>query len=269
MNNVYVCSDIHGQYQLYKEMLEKINFSDNDTLYILGDMIDRGPESDKLMLDIMNRPNIICCVGNHEVMMYSHEIGDYKNDFWCNPSNGGIETLAQFEKLTEEKQEEIKDYIFNKTYLQIEIEVNNRKYLLSHSGFVEGQGTIQDWKELYKRNNSFWYSDVFDVVWRSPWRFGEYRSKESYNDERIHIIGHVPVQAVRYDDDYQKAKWERGHDLEIEEIEELCDKLEMWQNDNIINIDGGCTYKSKKNPPFKNTGLIMLNLTNFISNSLK
>ena len=267
MNNIYVCSDIHGQYQLYKNMLENINFSDSDTLYILGDMIDRGPESDKLMLDIINRPNIICCVGNHEVMMYSHEIGDYKNDFWCNSSNGGMETLTQFEKLTEEELEKIKNYIFNRTYLQIELEVNNKKYLLSHSGFVEGQGTIKDWKELYKRNSSFWYSDVFDVVWRSPWRFGEYRSKESYNDGRIHIIGHVPVQAVRYDDDYQKAIWERGRDLEVEEIEELCDKLEVWQNDNIVNIDGGCAYKSKKNPPFTNIGLLYVNLNNMKSYS--
>ena len=36
----YVMTDLHGEYELFKEMLEKINFSDEDTLYILGDCCD-------------------------------------------------------------------------------------------------------------------------------------------------------------------------------------------------------------------------------------
>ena len=37
-------SDLHGCYYKYIKMLEKINFSNNDTLYILGDIFDRGPD---------------------------------------------------------------------------------------------------------------------------------------------------------------------------------------------------------------------------------
>ena len=40
---IYVMSDIHGEYNRYKAMLEKIQFSDNDTMYIIGDVIDRKP----------------------------------------------------------------------------------------------------------------------------------------------------------------------------------------------------------------------------------
>ena len=44
MGYTYVMSDIHGMAHLLKQMLEKIRFSDEDQLYILGDMIDRGPD---------------------------------------------------------------------------------------------------------------------------------------------------------------------------------------------------------------------------------
>ncbi len=38
----YVISDIHGHYEYYVKMMEKIKFSNADMLYILGDVIDRG-----------------------------------------------------------------------------------------------------------------------------------------------------------------------------------------------------------------------------------
>ena len=40
----YVRSDVHGQYKAYTKMLKKIDLKAEDTLYILGDVIDRGPE---------------------------------------------------------------------------------------------------------------------------------------------------------------------------------------------------------------------------------
>ena len=38
--NIYVLSDLHGHYNIFIKMLEKINFSDDDVLYILGDCCD-------------------------------------------------------------------------------------------------------------------------------------------------------------------------------------------------------------------------------------
>lgn len=38
----YVVSDIHGEADRFYAMLEKIQFSDEDTLYILGDVTDHG-----------------------------------------------------------------------------------------------------------------------------------------------------------------------------------------------------------------------------------
>ena len=36
----YVVSDIHGNYELLVKLLKKINFSEDDTLFVLGDVID-------------------------------------------------------------------------------------------------------------------------------------------------------------------------------------------------------------------------------------
>ena len=64
----YVIADIHGEYDAFEELLAKISFGDEDTLYILGDVLDRGPNPIKVMRKLMTMPNAICIAGNHEVM---------------------------------------------------------------------------------------------------------------------------------------------------------------------------------------------------------
>lgn len=49
---IYAVSDIHGCYEQYKELLNKTGFSGNDTLYVLGDVLDRGPEPIQILADI-------------------------------------------------------------------------------------------------------------------------------------------------------------------------------------------------------------------------
>ena len=48
----YVLSDLHGHYEVFKAMLNKIDFDDQDTLYILGDVCDRGPRSLEIYFEI-------------------------------------------------------------------------------------------------------------------------------------------------------------------------------------------------------------------------
>ena len=48
---IYVCSDIHGHYSCYAALLECIGLRPDDTLYILGDVIDRGPDGVKILQD--------------------------------------------------------------------------------------------------------------------------------------------------------------------------------------------------------------------------
>ena len=62
----YFVSDVHGQYELFIKLLEKIGFSDKDEMYVLGDMIDKGKGSIRLLKYVMGKPNIHCIMGNHE-----------------------------------------------------------------------------------------------------------------------------------------------------------------------------------------------------------
>ena len=62
-------SDIHGQYDYFLDILKKINFSDEDILYVNGDVIDRGDQSIKLLQHILSKPNIVLLIGNHEHLM--------------------------------------------------------------------------------------------------------------------------------------------------------------------------------------------------------
>ena len=65
---IYCMSDIHGEFDRYLSMLQKICFTDEDTMYILGDVIDRGRYGIDILLDIMDRPNVHMILGNHEFM---------------------------------------------------------------------------------------------------------------------------------------------------------------------------------------------------------
>ena len=67
----YIIADIHGCYNEYINLLKKIKFTDKDTLYILGDVVDRGPEPIKILQDMMKRKNVVHFIGNHEFMMYT------------------------------------------------------------------------------------------------------------------------------------------------------------------------------------------------------
>lgn len=64
--SVYCMSDIHGHLEEYLQMLKRIRFCDADTLYVLGDVLDRGADGLRVLQDMMYRPNVIPLIGNHE-----------------------------------------------------------------------------------------------------------------------------------------------------------------------------------------------------------
>lgn len=84
----YCISDIHGHYDMFCRLLDKIKFGVRDTLYVLGDIIDKGTKSVRLAKFLFSMPNIICIAGNHEydflksykVMMRHTEDYDYVLD---------------------------------------------------------------------------------------------------------------------------------------------------------------------------------------------
>ena len=53
---VYAIADIHGEYDLFMELLDKIALQDTDTLYVIGDVVDRGPHPVKVLQQMMLMP---------------------------------------------------------------------------------------------------------------------------------------------------------------------------------------------------------------------
>ena len=46
---IYVMSDIHGQKRRFDSVMKQINLQPEDTLYVLGDVIDRNPDGIKIL----------------------------------------------------------------------------------------------------------------------------------------------------------------------------------------------------------------------------
>ena len=68
---IYVISDLHG-YSMDKflMLLAKANFSNNDLLYIIGNVIDRnGDGGVAMLLWLLEQPNAQLILGNHEEML--------------------------------------------------------------------------------------------------------------------------------------------------------------------------------------------------------
>ncbi|MDR1065804.1 MAG: metallophosphoesterase [Oscillospiraceae bacterium] len=67
-NGRTICiSDIHGAYDAFRALLDKINFSENDTLILLGDLYTKGKQGRETLEYIMEQcalPNVYALRGN-------------------------------------------------------------------------------------------------------------------------------------------------------------------------------------------------------------
>lgn len=98
MKKTYVIGDIHGCYSALERLLDKIApIPGKDTIVILGDMVNRGPDSSKILdtLIALRQKNyhVITIKGNHEFMFLDYLSGKNQNFFLI---NGGEITLKNY-----------------------------------------------------------------------------------------------------------------------------------------------------------------------------
>jgi serine/threonine protein phosphatase 1 len=89
--------DIHGCDIALEVLLRELKIMPEDTVVVLGDVIDRGPDSRrciKQLLELKTRCQFLHIMGNHEEMMLDALYGGEWADAW--PRYGGVEMLESY-----------------------------------------------------------------------------------------------------------------------------------------------------------------------------
>ena len=198
--NYCVVGDVHGEYKTLLHLITKTPL--NSTLIFVGDLVDRGAESAKV-IRFVRKHKLACVRGNHEEMMIEFGtkfIEDIKNskpikqdNIWLN--HGGRETLLSYGLVSLVNNQMvahpfIRDFIFQfeddikwmKT-LPIYIEVkkehpSGRNIVISHSA-IAPVWKLRDKKESYKNFKN-------TVLWG--------RMKPIDSEPIFNIFGHTPQQ---------------------------------------------------------------------------
>ncbi|MDQ3290422.1 MAG: metallophosphoesterase, partial [Bacteroidota bacterium] len=166
---------MHGCAKTFRYLVEEgIKLQSTDQLFLLGDYIDRGPDSKGVIdfiLELRARGiAVTTLMGNHELMLLESIKSDKYLPTWMR--NGGLATLASF------KAKQVTD--IPATYLnffnQLQYFVELDDYLLVHAGFN------------FQSPNPF--TDYESMVWIRNFRL----DKQFTNGRRI-VHGHTPTGA--------------------------------------------------------------------------
>ncbi len=187
---IYATSDLHGYpLEKFKALLEKAGFCDNDFCFVLGDVIDRGPEGIKTLRWLMNQANFELILGNHEAMMLACDFicdditeesvasltREKFNTYSTWISNGGNLTLNELADLPKEERKYVFEYL-REAPLYETVTAGGRDFLLTHSGL----GSFDKSKKISD------YS-VFDLIWNRP------NFNARYFDDILTVFGHTPT----------------------------------------------------------------------------
>ena len=213
----FVISDIHNDNRRLLRMLKKIKFSDQDHLYILGDIFDRGgSEADPVgvyhtLLGLGEQVTFI--MGNHDEWLAVYIKKYYQSDpdkrevlreYYYNSFRLMRDRLSQADML------EIADTVL-KWPLQICVSINEQKYLFAHA--MTSPVDVHEPEDFYLMGTS-----------------KDYKYLKNGIDSYISVCGHNPTPQIRewYGDDYQPRK------------------PEIWHNNkgNVYMIDCGCGFVS-------------------------
>lgn len=134
----YAFSDVHGHAAALDRLLSRVSPSDDDALFMLGDMIDRGPQVVEVLSVVRSLKNCTTLMGNHEQLMLTalDHPGDPRLEFdWTR--NGGSMTQESLATLERDAYEWFVDWIHGlPTYATCE--ASGRRFLFAHAGIRPG-----------------------------------------------------------------------------------------------------------------------------------
>lgn len=220
MNRTFACSDIHGMLDLWKQISNYCD--DSDTIYFLGDAIDRGKESMQVLLFLLNDKRVKYIKGNHEdIFVNLIENPDSMDFLLKDPTYNGIKDFLELDL-------QIQIEIYNKlSNLPIEfqyINKNNQKIILNHSGFFTKESIPLEEKYqsyLWDRDHIFKGLNKWDL------------------EENTFIVhGHTPVQTL-YRDTREKPNYEiffycEDHKIDLDLASFMSKKIALFNLDTLM-----------------------------------
>lgn len=184
---VYAASDFHGCADPALKILDYLG--PDDILIYLGDAIDRGPESKKVLDTLLSDSRVIFLKGNHEDMM-ANAIPQYIDGYHISFNwmmNGGNETFKEFECLSDQT---LMEYVGKIKHMPTKVTYFSSKgnrVILEHAGYTP-------FDALHRSHDPLWDRYHFYDKWDGGW---EYEHKfEIENTYLVH--GHTPVQYLKF-----------------------------------------------------------------------
>lgn len=174
MGKRYAFSDIHGDYNLFKQIKEFLK--DDDVCYVLGDCIDRGESGYRIMNEVIKDDRFIYIRGNHEEMLAAAYGRHDSSEFWLWINNGGQPTYNAM--LKDDCDPETVKVVSKLPLIDTYTNVDGITFIMSHAGFsYDIEEKSRDY--LWDRYHFYFHDDIPDDV--------------------IVIHGHTPCKYLRMD----------------------------------------------------------------------
>lgn len=122
----YVTSDAHGHVQALDRALELAGPGSGDVVYVLGDMVDRGPDPVGVLRLVRSLPNARVLMGNHERMLLDTLMSEDEREVFIWEMNGGSTTARGLDSLASDEAADLIDWIAQLPLFDV-VEVDDRR----------------------------------------------------------------------------------------------------------------------------------------------
>ena len=132
--STYVFSDVHGHLAPLDRALSRVSPTEDDRIFCLGDMIDRGPDPIGVLRLVRALPGAVALLGNHEDLMLDclrDENDPLAAMNWA--INGGAVTSRGLSGLAPDELEDLLSWV-RSCPRSAHVRAGERLYLLAHAG---------------------------------------------------------------------------------------------------------------------------------------
>lgn len=219
MRRIIMISDIHGCIDLFDQLLTKVHYSpDHDQLMLLGDYVDKGPHSQKVVervMQLVQNHKAIALRGNHDQRLVDLVRGNDPQVRAKFAQHGGIPALQSYcgitditltDEIIDRSKKHIEDkYADHLDFLdQLPLYHEDEHHIYVHAGL---NPLIADWRE--QSDHDFMYIK------------GDFYNNPTNVAKKV-IFGHTKTADIH-------------------------SSADVWFSEDKIGIDGGCSYGMQLN----------------------